>query len=225
MTNFRLRTERELLELSPEELIAYHRKARSTGRHDEARVALGILIWGFEDRVRYWVSRATPKEHVDDLVQETIESAIRSSFDQTEVGQFGAWLRQIARRRVADFHDKVARRIKGEPLADEHERDEQVWGPIPEAPDFADDVVVRNVVEQALGELNPVHRRVVELAGPKGLGFEGAPARETAEQVNDQLSTQMSDPMTDVNVHQILSRFRKRVANLLSFDNGDERDG
>jgi RNA polymerase sigma factor (sigma-70 family) len=225
VTDFRPRSERELLELSPNELIAYHREARAAARHDKARAALGILIWGFEDRVRYWVSRTTPKEHVDDVVQETIESAIRSSFDQPEVGQFGAWLRQIARRRVADFHDKEARRLKGEPLADEHERDEEIWGPAPETPDFADDVLVRGVLDQALGELNPAHRRVVELAGPKGLGFASAPAREAAERVNDQLSSQMSDPMTDVNVHQILSRFRKRVADLLSSDSGDERDG
>jgi hypothetical protein len=64
MSDFRPLSQSELSRLSPEELIAYHHEARRLFRHDEARTALGILIWGFQDRVRYWVSRTVPS-HVD----------------------------------------------------------------------------------------------------------------------------------------------------------------
>jgi hypothetical protein len=40
MSDFRPFSERQLLKLSPEQLIAHHREARRPGRHDEARAAL-----------------------------------------------------------------------------------------------------------------------------------------------------------------------------------------
>ena len=53
MSDFRPLSENELSALSTEGLIAYHHEARRLGRHAEARTALGILVWSFEDRVRY----------------------------------------------------------------------------------------------------------------------------------------------------------------------------
>lgn len=215
----------ELDHLSLEELVAYHHAARRAGRHDEAQKALGRQVWAFEDRVNYWIRRKIPEEHVEDLVQTVFESALGSSFDEPTVGQFGSWLRRIAQYRIADFYDKESRRIKADPLVDDHERDEDVWGPTPEAPDFTQEVVERSVVKQALAELNEVHRRAIEIGGPKDLGFEGAPAKETAQRINDQFSGQEGDPMTDGNVHKILSRFRKRLADLLDADNPEQGDG
>ena len=52
-------------------------------------------MWGFLDRVRFWVSRKLPAQEVDDVVDEVIESAIKSSFDAKETGQFVAWLRRM----------------------------------------------------------------------------------------------------------------------------------
>jgi RNA polymerase sigma factor (sigma-70 family) len=215
MSDFRPLTETELAALSAEELIAYHHEARRLGRHDEARSALAILVWGFRGRVGFWVSRKVPRPDVDDVANEVIESAIRSSFDRATPGQFGAWLRRIAQRRVADYHAAESRRPDQVPLPEEHEREDEIWGGGGVAPDPTQEVVERSVVEQALGELSEVHRRVVELAGPQDLGFEQRTGKETARLVTDQLSAQMDDPMTEANVHQILSRFRKRLAELL----------
>jgi RNA polymerase sigma factor (sigma-70 family) len=225
MSDFRPLSETELAALSPERLIAHHHEARRLGHHDEARTALAILVWGFRDRVKFWVWRKVPEPDVEDVADEVIESAIRSSFDRATPGQFGAWLRRIAQRRIADYHAAGARRPDQVPLPEEHEGDEEIWGPAGEVPDPTQEVVERSVVEQALDELNPVHRRVVELAGDQNLGFEQRPARETAEMINDQFSGELSDPMTDVNVHQILSRFRKRVIDIIDGDNREQGDG
>lgn len=225
MNDFTPLPDPEFNRLSPEELVAYHHAARKAGRHNEAQKALGRLVWSFEGRVRFWVGRSVPPEEVEDLVQTVFASALESSFDEPTVGQFGAWLRTIARYRVADHYGKEERRIHADPLVEEHERDEDVWGPTPEAPDFTQEVVEGSVVKQALAELNEVHRRAIEIGGPKDLGFEGAPAKETAQRINDQFSGQEGDPMTDGNVHKILSRFRKRLADLLDADNPEQGDG
>jgi RNA polymerase sigma factor (sigma-70 family) len=225
MSGFRPLTETELTALRPDELISYHHEARRLGRHDEARTALGILVWGFMDRIRYWVSRSIPQDQVEDVAEEVIASALVSSFRGTEVRQFGAWLRRIASRRAADFLEARSRGPERVPLPEEHEGDEDIWGRGGEVPDPTQEIVERSVVSQALDELSDAHRRVVELAGAADLGFEQRPAKETAEMVTDQLSAELGDPMTDVNVHQILSRFRRRVVHILEADNRVRGDG
>ena len=225
MSDFRPRTEAELAKLAPEELIAHHHEARRLGRHDEARTALAMLVFGFLDRVQRWVREKVPKEDVEDVAEEVIASAIKGSFESEAAGQFGAWLKQITSRRIADYYLARERRPDTEQLPEEHEGDEGVWGVSGVLPDPTQEVVEGSIVEQAVGELNPSHRRVIELAGPQIIGFEQRPARETAELVNDQLSGELSDPMTETNVHQILSRFRKRLAELLNDDGGGTADG
>jgi RNA polymerase sigma factor (sigma-70 family) len=224
MSDFRPLSETELAALSTEELIAYHHEARRVGRHSGAQTALGILVWSFEDRVRYWVSRTVPRRDVEDVVQTVFESALKSSFEGTQPDQFGAWLREISRRRATDYHRRAERRPKEEPLPEEHESEEEIWGAVGEVPDPTEGVIARSVSEQALAELSQEHRRVVELAGPVDLGFDGRPAKETAAMINDQLGAQLDDPMTDVNVHKILSRFRKRCREILEASDPKEPD-
>jgi RNA polymerase sigma factor (sigma-70 family) len=222
MSDLRPLSENELAALPAEKLIAYHHEARRLSRHAEARTALGVLAWGFYDRVRYWVSRTVPAQDVPDVVDEVFESAVKSSFEGTQVAQFGAWLREIARRRAADYHRRAERRPDEEPLPEEHEHEEEIWGTAGEVPDPTETVVERSISDQALAELGEVHRRVVELAGPVDLGFDGRPAKETASMINDQLGAQLNDPMTDVNVHKILSRFRKCCRKILEASDPEE---
>ena len=224
MSDFRPLSETELSALPPEELIAYHHEARRLGRHAEARTALGVLVWGFEDRVRYWVSRKVPTRDVPDVVGTVFESALKSSFEGKQIGQFGAWLRSIAYRRATDYHRAAERRPDEVPLPEEHEREEEIWGTAGEVPDPTEAIVERSVSDQALASLDEVHRRVVELAGDVDLGFDGRPAKETAAMINDQLGPQLDDPMTDVNVHKILSRFRKCCRKILEASDPKEPD-
>ncbi len=225
--SFRRLTETELHALAPEELLAYHGDARRHGTHQAARQAIAILTWRFEDRVRWW-ARKVPPEQRDDVVGDVFESALRSSLQLTgtELGQFGAWLRQITRYRVADFFEARKRREQREgPLPEEHEAEEEIWGIAGRAPDLTEALVSRSVVEQALGELSDVHRKVIELAGPADMGFDQRPAKEVAETIRNQLSGSGADPMTDVNVHKIVSRFRRRAAQIWDSDAEERGDG
>jgi DNA-directed RNA polymerase specialized sigma24 family protein len=224
MSDFRPLSENQLAALPTEELIAYHHEARRLGRHNEARTALGTLVWSFEDRVRFWVSRKVPAQDVDDVVGTVFESALKSSFEGKQVGQFGAWLRAIAQRRAADYHRKAERQPDEAPLPEEHEGDEEIWGTGGEAPDPTDVIVERSVSDQAFAALGEVHQRVVELAGDVDLGFDGRPAKETASMINDQFGAQLDDPMTDANVHKILSRFRKCCRKILEASDPKEPD-
>ncbi|MEK6327796.1 MAG: sigma-70 family RNA polymerase sigma factor [Actinomycetota bacterium] len=224
MSDFRPLSENELAALSTEELIGYHHEGRRLGRHAEARTALGILVWGFQDRVHFWVSRAVPRQDVEDIAGTVFESALKSSFEGTQPAQFGAWLREISHRRATDYHRRAERRPKEEPLPEEHEREEEIWGTAGEVPDPAEAVVERSVSQQALAELGEAHRQVVELAGPVDLGFDGRPAKETAAMINDQLGARLDDPMTDVNVHKVLSRFRRRCREILEASDPKEPD-
>ena len=70
-------------------------------------------MWSFEGQVRFWVGRRVPPEEVDDLVQSLRE--------------------RICQFRVADHWGKEERHIHADPLVEDHERDEAVWGPTPEA--------------------------------------------------------------------------------------------
>ena len=222
MSHFRPLSETELSALSTEGLIAYHHEARRLGRHAEARTALGILVWSFEDRVRYWVSRIVPRQDVEDVVGAVFESALKSSFEGTQPAQFGAWLREISHRRATDYHRRAERRPDEVPLPEEHESEEEIWGAATEAPDPTQELIERSVSDQALAALGEVHRRVIQLAGPVDLGFDGHPAKETASMINDQLGAQLNDPMTDVNVHKILSRFRKCCRKILEASDAKE---
>src|SRR2546423_13039973 len=87
MSDFRPLSENELSALSTEDLLAYQHEARHLGRHAEARTALGILVWGFQDRVRFWVSRTVPSRDVEDVVATVFESGLKSSFEGTQAGQ------------------------------------------------------------------------------------------------------------------------------------------
>ncbi len=121
------------------------------------------------------------------------------AFRWGSVGEFRAWLHTIVDRQIADFWKARERTPKEEPLPDEH--DESPWG-VGVSPDETGAVDMQAVIDDALAELSPVHRQVVELHV-----FEERPARQAAEAVGD--------GMTEDNVHQIASRFRKRLRALL----------
>jgi DNA-directed RNA polymerase specialized sigma24 family protein len=73
------------------------------------------------------------------------------------------------------------------------------------------------LIEQALGEFSEVHRRVVML---RRLG--GYTARDTAAEVNNHYGERVDTPMTEDNVHQIASRFDKRLRAIIEADEGQE---
>jgi len=210
--DFRRKTEHELDLLDDDALIAYIAAARAAGDHDAARAALGLLAnRRLPDLIRR-ISMKAPASDVEDLAMETLASALRSTFDGEHTGEFVNWLNTICDRRVADFHRKP--RLEQEPLPEEHEEAEEIWGEGATSSDFSDAADVRAVIEQLLAELSEAHRRVVEL-----YVFEGYSAKQTADQVNME-SPDLNPQMTEDNVHQIAKRFRDELRGRLDDASG-----
>ena len=204
MAAFEELPEHRLDNLSDEQLVDYLRRAREAGRHDAMKPAVAVLVYGYWDNL---VNRARLKLRSDadaeEVAAEAIASAIVSAFDGKSVGEFRSWLHTILSRRIADWWEAKEQKLDKTLLPSEHQGDEEVWGREPSVDFEGEALFARQCVRQALEEIEAAHhRRVIELYvfGPHS-------AAETAEVVGD--------GMTEANVHQISSRFQRRVRELL----------
>jgi RNA polymerase sigma factor (sigma-70 family) len=204
-------SQRHLEDLSDEQLVEYMRRAREAGRHEAMKPAVAVLVYGYWDNL---VNRARLKLRNDadaeDVAAEAVASAIVSAFDGKSVGEFRSWLHTILSRRIADWWQAKEQKLEKTRLPSEHQGDEEVWGREP-AVDFEGEALfARDCIRQALEEIqDPRHRRVIDLYV---LGRNSA--AKTA--------TLVGDGMTEANVHQISSRFQRRVRELL--EGGDTSD-
>lgn len=204
MAEFEELSERQLGDLSDEQLVDYLRRAREAGRHDAMKPAVAVLVYGYWDNL---VNRARLKLRSDadaeDVAAEAIASAIVSAFDGKSVGEFRSWLHTILSRRIADWWEAKEQKLDKTRLPSEHQGDEEVWGREPAVGFEGDALFAQGCIRQALEEIDdPRHRRVLDL-----YVFGPHPAAETAKLVGD--------GMTEANVHQIASRFQRRVKELL----------
>jgi RNA polymerase sigma factor (sigma-70 family) len=164
-------------------------RAAGAAGHESAALALAMLVYGRRRNVRRRVAMKVPPQDVDDVTDEILAKAIVSAFDGTSGGQFGSWLNTIALRAIADYFRRGHGRLgRGEPL---EERDL-------EAPRERS-IETLDALERALATLNDEHRRVV------GLWLRGFGAPEI-------------DGVSDANVHQIVSRFRRALRGQLGDD-------
>lgn len=201
-TPFRELREHELTQLPDERLIAYIAGARAGGKTDALTTAVRILAHGYYAIVENRVRLKVPSEHVTDVTHDAITSAMTAAFDGQSVGEFRSWLHTITQRRVADFH----RSREGKPDT----------VPLPGAGDeepYGDELAVefegvaidaQRAIDTAMDEMSDVHAKAIDLNV-----FEDLPAGEVATQLG----------LTEPNVHQIKSRFKKRIRELL--DEGD----
>ena len=204
MSDFRELPAHHLHGLSDDELIGYTRRAREAGRQDAMKPAIPVLVHGYRAQL---VNRARLKlasdADAEEVADEALFSAITSAFDGSSVGEFRSWMHTILSRRIADHYEARNRRVATTELPSEHVGDEDVWGREPSVPFEGEALFARECVERALSELvDARHRRVVELYtfGPHS-------AVEAAELAGER--------MTEANVHQIASRFQRRVTELL----------
>ena len=211
MAEFRELPERRLETLSDEELVDYMRRAREAGRHDAMKPAVAALVYGYWDNL---VNRARLKLRTDayaeEVAAEAVASAIASAFDGSSVGEFRAWLHRILSRRIADWWEAKEQKLDKTRLPSEHLGDEEVWGREPSVGFEGEALFAQECIRRALEEIEDLrHRRVIELYvfGPHS-------AAATAELIGD--------GMTEPNVHQISSRFQRRVRELL--EGGDTLD-
>lgn len=194
-------SEPELALRNDDELIQYIRDARVAGNRPAATLALQILVFGYWETL---VARAGLKlahSAAEDVAATALESAIRSAFDGESVGEFRSWMHTILARRIAEYYRSREGKPNLVPLISENAGDGEVWGhePAVHAPDGTL-VDLRRAMEQAYEELAPGHRVVVDL-----YVFSEYSATETWTHTGE----------TENNVHQIGSRFRKRVKAIL----------
>jgi RNA polymerase sigma factor (sigma-70 family) len=203
LTGFRELPEHALSGLADDALVDYLRGAREAGRHEAMKAAIAVLVFGYHDTLMNRARLKLPDVDVADVVSETLASAIASAFDGSSVGEFKSWLHTILSRRIADYHDARTRMPRTAPLPGEHLGDEEVWGDEPSDPFEGDALHARSCLEAAYSELErDGHRAVIDLyvLGPNS-------AADTAALIGD--------GMTEANVHQIASRFQRRVKELL----------
>lgn len=199
MPAFRPFDEARLQRLDADALIDYMRQARRAG-HGSAALALAFLVYGHWANVERRVRLKVPELHVEDLTAEIISSAITSAFDGKSVGQFISWLNTITQRAIADHYRRGPGRM---PLEEPP--------PIePAAPPEEGEVEIRDAIERVLTSMRPDHREVVDI-----VVFQGGTAADAVGQVPG---------MTEANVHQIVSRFRRALRGELEAD-GDTAGG
>jgi RNA polymerase sigma factor (sigma-70 family) len=208
-------TASELDRLDDAELVEYVRAAREAGDREAERDAIGVLVFGFWPQIEAWVRISTPEGDVEDVVGETVASLMRASFEGKVVGQFGAFARTIAKRRVADYLRERERRIDADPLASDLKGDDERWGEEPSSEADAAEIEVRQVIERVLAGRSDLHREVIRLYGPNVADFLDLSGDETAARINGRFD---GAAMTVANVHQIWKRFKNDLERELRAD-------
>lgn len=220
MSDFEPLPEHRLSKLNDDQLIEHVIAAREAGDLGQTRLAMSILAFGHYQRVYVMVSMKVPADSVDDVAQEVMAHALKSSFDGRSVGQFVSWLKTITSRRIADFTERATRERERQAGSLTGDEDDEVRAEALGVDGGQSQVEVTEIVMAALEQTDdPVHRRVVELYGPGEFGFAELSAREVASTVNGE-GQDGSSPMSEGNVHKIYQRFRDRVRVALDSDGG-----
>ena len=168
------------------------RRARQAG-HQGASLALAIIVYGHWSNVERRIRMKVPAQHVEDLTGDVIADAITSAFDGTSVGEFRAWVNTITQRAIADFHRRGPGRFKTQEPSEERA-----------APSEEGAVEVRDAIARVYKTLRPDHARVVDI-----VVFEDGTAADAVSKVPG---------MSEANVHQIVSRFRRALREELEGD-------
>lgn len=207
MVAYRPIDEAGLARLDDPGLIDQALAARAAGDEAQAELALKIFAFGLEAPLLAFV-RNRMGSHGDAVVEEVtgraLEDSIRSitRLRGTTAEEGRAFVFKIARLRIADFLRKG--RFQSNSIDDEGS-----GGPMDRhagmaVEDIADAIDTKLLYEQALQGLRPDHREAVEL-----FLISGYSARETAEKVGSRFNRSGNDSMSEQNVNQIVSRFRR----------------
>jgi RNA polymerase sigma factor (sigma-70 family) len=216
MSSFRRLDDLELSRLGDDELVEHALAAREAGDEEAAVAALRVFAFGMQDALLGFV-RSRLDSHGDTVIEEVAERALEDTVRSIHTlrgrtaQEARAFAFKIARMRIADYH----RSGRVRPASLDQLLGEEPGGAAgePGVGDEADAIDTAIVLEQALGGLRPDHRAVVEL-----FVLSGYSARETAEIVRSRFDGHSDDSMSEQNVHQIGSRFRKDLRSRLEAD-------
>jgi RNA polymerase sigma factor (sigma-70 family) len=201
MAAFRRCPQSELDHLRDQELVDYLDAAREAEDNAALKDALGYLAFRFEGIVKARVVAKVPAEDVEDVTMEVLKSIVRGGFDGKLIAEFGAWVRTVTRRRIADYHRERERQPRLDSI---DSGDDERTGPEPIAEEETATAVIIDAVERVLAGRSELHQRVIRLYGPGMCGFEDLPAAEVCERLAAD-----GDAVTADNVAQIWSRFKR----------------
>lgn len=207
MTDFKRLPKHHLERLSDEALVEYVAAARAAGDGAAAKEAMEILAYGWEDRIRAWAAAKVPAQDVDDVVVEAQMSITNAGFDGKVIGQFGAFVRTITQRRIADYYRVAERHGPTEQIEVGRESDDEATHQV-SVQDETGYVDLIEVVKIVLADQSPLHQKVIRLYGPDVAGFENLPAGEVKARIEADGS---GDTVSVDNVAKIWSRFRLEV--------------
>lgn len=201
----------ELDGLSDEQLIAYVVRARRAGAMDAARMGLGVFANRRHSDLVFRASMRLPtREDAEDVAMQVIAEIFKAAFDGHVVGEAVNFINRILQRRIADWYKK---RKETDELPEDQSDDDRKGPPAAVSGDETGLVDISDVVEKAYARLeSDYHRQVVD-----DYVFDGYNARETCERVNAAFPD-LDPPMSEQNVHQIASRFRKELRGDLELD-------
>ncbi len=204
MSDFEPLPQHRLGALPDDRLVAYAAAAHAAGDSAAERDALGVLAFAWEPFIRAKVASKVPEQDRGDVIVAVQESLIRASFEGKVIGQFGAFLRTITQRRIADYHRELKRRPELA-VIDGGGGDEGVGQVTPAAPDETGAVDFLAVVERVLARRDPMHQKVIRLYGPEVAGFMNLSAAEVKAAIDGDDS---GDTVSVANVAQIWRRFK-----------------
>lgn len=204
MSDFEPLPQHRLHALPDKKLVTYAAAAHAAGDVAAEREALGFLAYAWEEVIRARVELKVPEQDVDDVIVEVQESLLRSTFEGKVIGQFGAFLRTITQRRIADYYRDRERRGETESL-DTGQEDSEGRDVVPIAPDETGVADLRAAVDRVLATRSPLHQKVIRLYGPEVAGFLNHPAAEVKAIID---GDDTDDTVSVNNINKIWSRFR-----------------
>lgn len=211
MNPFRPLSHEQLNNLSDEDLIAYVRSARTAGRATDARAAIQILVYGHRRDIDAKVRLKMKAHAVDEVADNALVRAVKSTFDGESVGQFKSWLWTIVSREIADWYELQKRRPDETLLPEEHEGEDDVWGSsLTVDLDLDSGIDTRRCIDRAMAGFNDQHQRIVQL-----YWLEDANAKDTASQTGE----------TEDNVYQVANRFKRALRKCLEDDSDTSAQG
>ncbi|MGK2955856.1 MAG: sigma-70 family RNA polymerase sigma factor [Solirubrobacterales bacterium] len=198
--------------LQDEALIEHLVAARDAGDDEQMALAVSILCFKYEPRIRAMgLAKGIKGTHLDDLVQDVFESSIKSAtgFSGSHVGEIVNWIKTITRFRIADYY-KAIERVPDLDSIDATE-DEGNFTIEPSEPGETSASPTRIMLYELLAEFPKPHRAVVicRLAGFK--------SKEAASMINNESMIDETS-MTATNVDKIYSRFRTELRIRLMMD-------
>ncbi len=192
------------LALAPAAQIAYVHAARAADAHEAATRALQLIAYSYERLIVTLVRAKMPA----DLVEETADAALarvvgaitRNPPEAASAVQFRAWLAQIVRHEIAEYHRSPGAKAAHDTVslnAAAADADDGGWD-IPVTDGGYAAVEYGELVDRALGELSDEHRLIVELRV-----FEGRRSKTVAAILADERGLEY----TPANIDKIASRF------------------